>query len=209
MEQTYPFEPIKLPFRPNQLSPYIDTRTILVHYNLLYKTYVTNLNEVLSNHSQLQNLTLMQILSNPNKLPEKDRVKIMRNAGGVYNHEMYFMGLTKRGNTLPNAKLRHAINASFGSFDEFKNKFIAAGLSVFGSGYTWLVANKQGNLMIVITANQETPLEHGLMPILCCDVWEHAYFLQYLNRRAEYLNKFFNIINWNFVETNLILRTNL
>ncbi|NLZ45528.1 MAG: superoxide dismutase [Clostridiales bacterium] len=204
MNRTYPFVPIKLPFKANQLSPYIDARTIMVHYNLLYKNYILKLNEELSKHKSLQDLTLEQLLSNPSKLPEKDRVNIMRYAGGVFNHEMYFMSMGMRGDTLPNAKLRSKINNCFGSFNDFKERFIAAGLAVFGSGYAWLVVDKKDNLMIIITANQETPLEHGLKPIMCCDVWEHAYFLQYLNRRADYLNKFFKIINWNSVEKNLM-----
>ena len=204
MNDTYPFKMMPLPFGVNQLSPYIDGRTVRVHYGRLYRKYVETLNELVSETPELKNKTLEEILSEPEKIPEKKRTKIMRNAGGVYNHQIYFSCLGRRGDTLPPPKLRFALNASFGSFEDFVQKFSEAALSVFGSGYAWLVSGEKGNLMIVTTANQETPLEHGLKPIFCCDVWEHAYFLQYLNQRADYVKSFFNVINWRAAEANLI-----
>lgn len=204
MKRTYPFEPLPLPYRMGQLSPWLNFRTVSVHYNMHYRKYVNDLNTLLKTQPQLWGLSLEEILSQLSALPEGAAGAIMRSAGGVFNHELYFGLMHRSSETLPSSKLRFALGETFGSMEDFRLKFTNACLSVFGSGYGWLAADKNGRLLIVTTSGQETPLEHGLRPILCCDMWEHAYYLQYQNRRDNYISAFFRVINYKAAEASLM-----
>jgi Fe-Mn family superoxide dismutase len=170
----YPFENTPLPYAYNALEPYIDDKTMHLHHDRHLQTYIDNLNAALSTQPQLQNMTLEQLILMAPGLPENVGVPVSRNAGGVYNHRFYFNGMSPSSSRNPLSPLSRAIDQTFGGLNAFKDKFTAAALSVFGSGYAWLVLNEQGKLSIITTPNQDTPLPRGLCPILNIDVWEHA-----------------------------------
>lgn len=191
----YPFINTPLPYDYNALEPYIDEKTMHIHHDRHLETYIKNLNAALEKSPQLQNKTLEQLIRNASGLPCKIRTVIKNNAGGVYNHRFYFEGLSPDSEKEPGEKLLIAINQCFGNFGNFKQEFKATALSVFGSGYAWLVCGR-GGLRIVTTPNQNSPVENGLSPILCIDVWEHAYYLKHYNLRADYIDDWFNVVNW-------------
>ena len=195
MEQ-YPFVNTPLPYDYNALEPYIDDKTMHLHHDRHLQTYIDNLNAALSTQPQLQNMTLEQLILIAPSLPENVGVPISRNAGGVYNHRFYFDGLSPSSSRNPLGPLSSAIDQTFDSFSAFKEKFTAAALSVFGSGYAWLVLDGQGKLRIITTPNQETPLPRSLCPIINIDVWEHAYYLKHYNKRADYIADWYNVVNW-------------
>lgn len=196
----YPFTLLPLPYAYNALEPYIDTWTMHLHHDQHLKAYVENLNKALEKYPQFHDWPLQKLLLNKDQLPAEIRTAVINNGGGVYNHDMYFGLMTPRARKAPSGALLDGINRAFGSFDEFKAKLKAAGLERFGSGWAWLAVNKDGQLVIVSTANQDTVLPLSLCPVLLVDVWEHAYYLKYQNRRAMYIDNWFHVINWTAVE---------
>ncbi len=202
MEQTYPFQPQKLPFGVDRLAPLLDRRTILCHYQLHYKKYISQLNSQLKDLPQLHDIPLAKLLSDPSVIPADSREAVIRSAGGVYNHQIYFGCMGRPGDQLPQPKLRLAIGETFGSFEGFKLKFLQACGQMYGSGYVWLASDSGGKLLIAVTKEQESLPQYGLRPVLCCDLWEHAYYLQYLNDRDLYSRNFFRLINWKAAEAN-------
>ena len=202
-KQHYPFKLIPLPYAYNALEPYIDAQTMELHHDRHLKTYVENLNAVLERHPEYHEWDLQKLLVNVNWLPPDIRTKVRRNAGGVYNHEFFFSHLTSDVGVLK-GRLKDMLDSKYGSFDNFKKEFKTAALAVFGSGYTWLVGDKNGELRIQMTQNQDTPLESGLNPIICIDVWEHSYYLKHHNLRGDYIEDWFEVANWEKAEQNLV-----
>lgn len=194
----YPFEPKPLPYIKEALEPYISEETLHFHHGKHYITYVNKLNEIIKNYPNLQNMTLEQLLIDSNSIPCEIKTAIKNNAGGVYNHELYFACMNHSDCEIPTDRLALAINTAFGSIDNFKAQLSTAAISQFGSGYAWLIlCNNQ--LEILSTPNQDTPISDTVIPLLCIDVWEHAYYLQYQNLRPDYVNNWFNLINWDYV----------
>ena len=191
----YPFEQMPLPFPFGALEPYIDAKTMELHYTRHFKGYVDDLNAVLADCPRLQCCSLEDLLRCGERLPCNVRTSIRRYAGGVYNHAMYFEGLIPGGSQFTGA-LARLIDCSFGSFEQFKTQFSEKAAGVFGSGYAWLVANRMGRLCIVTTANQDTPLPAGFVPLLNLDVWEHAYYLKHFNVRADYIGNWFAVADF-------------
>lgn len=191
----YPFINLPLPYEFNAMEPFIDEKTMCLHHDRHLKTYIDNLNAVLEQKPQLQKFSLEQLIKISAGHNDKLSVSVCRNAGGVYNHRFFFDGLKNPSENFPLCPLTVAIANQFGGFDNFKNEFKAAALSVFGSGYAWLVSDKR-QLKIITTKNQDCPISQKLKPILTIDVWEHAYYLKHYNKRADYIDDWFNIINW-------------
>lgn len=196
MSKTYPFKLENLPYDYNALEPYIDEDTMHYHHDKHLQAYVNNLNSALENHPELHNKTLEDLLKNVNTLPTDIQTKVRNNGGGVFNHNLYFDLMTPNSPKKPVGKLAEAIDAKFGSFDKFKETFKKAALDRFGSGWAWLVADKNNELMVVSTPNQDVPLQLEVKPLLLIDVWEHAYYLKYQNRRGDYIDNFFNVVDW-------------
>lgn len=183
----------KLPYEINALEPHISQKTLEFHYGKHHAGYVTNLNKLIAG-TPFENKSLDEIV-------KTSQGGMFNNAAQVWNHTFYWNCMTPNPKkTAPTGKLMDAIVRDFGSFDAFKEKFINACVTLFGSGWAWLVADKTGKLSIVQTSNAQTPLTEGLKPLLVCDVWEHAYYLDYQNLRANYVNEFWSLINWEFVE---------
>ncbi len=198
------FELQPLPYEKNALEPSIDTETMTLHHDKHEQAYINNLNAALEKAPTLKGKSLEELLSNPKDLPKDLRTTILNNAGGVYNHEFFWHAMDPNGGGKPGANIGDAIEKQFGSFDNFKSEFEKAGLGVFGSGWVWLLSDSKGNLTIATTPNQGTPIPLNKKPIIAIDLWEHAYYLKYQNRRAEYISAFWNIANWNFAEDNYI-----
>jgi Fe-Mn family superoxide dismutase len=189
-----------LPFEYNALEPHIDEQTMRIHHDKHHQTYVTNLNAALENQPLLQQLSLEALLGDLTKVPEAVRTAVRNNAGGHHNHTLFWEWMKPGGAKVPSGALAKEIDAGFGSVDAFKEQFQKAGLARFGSGWAWLVRQKGGKLAIVSTPNQDSPLMDAEHPVLGCDVWEHAYYLKYQNRRADYLSAWWNVVNWSVVE---------
>jgi Fe-Mn family superoxide dismutase len=187
-----------LPYDYNALEPHIDEQTMRIHHDKHHAAYVNNLNAALEKHPDLQNKSVEDLLTNINTIPEAIRTAVRNNAGGHVNHTMFWeiMGPGKGGE--PAGALGDAIKSSFGSFDDFKKQVNDAGVKRFGSGWAWLL-DVGGKLVIESTANQDSPLMEGKKPILGVDVWEHAYYLKYQNRRPDYLAAWWNVVNWDAV----------
>ena len=192
------FELAKLPYAVDALEPYIDAQTMSIHHDKHHQAYVTNLNAAIEKHPELAGKSLEDLLSDLNAVPEDIRMAVRNHGGGTWNHNMFWeiMGPKMQGS--PNGQLTKAIEAAFGSFDAFKTEFEKAATTRFGSGWAWL-AKKGDGLVVVSTANQDTPVSDGLAPILGIDVWEHAYYLKYQNRRPEYISNWWNVVNWDAV----------
>lgn len=188
----------ELPYAHNALEPHIDEETMKIHHGRHHNTYVTNLNNALEGHSDLQGKTLEELISNLDALPENIRGAVRNNGGGHYNHTLFWQIMSPNGGGAPTGELADAINEAFGSFDKFKEDFKNAALTRFGSGWAWLVVDG-GKLVITSTPNQDTPLMEGKTAILGVDVWEHAYYLKYQNKRPDYVDAFFNVVNWDEV----------
>ena len=187
-----------LPYDYNALEPHIDEQTMRIHHDKHHGAYVTNLNAALEKHPQLQQKSVEDLLRNINTVPEDIRTAVRNNGGGHANHAMFWeiMGPAKGG--APSGALADAITSTFGSFDDFKKQLTDAGIKRFGSGWAWLI-DAGGKLVIESTANQDSPLMEGKRPILGVDVWEHAYYLKYQNRRPDYLAAWWNVVNWDAV----------
>lgn len=200
VQEYYKFVNDPLPYPYQAMEPFISIETMYLHHDKLLQNYVDKLNNTLSDYPFLQNFTLEQLLRNLESIPTEIRTAVRHNAGGVYNHRFYFNGLAENPKGQPQGSLAQAIRRQFGTYDEFKEKFSDAALSVFGSGYAWLVSDEGGDLRIITTANQDTPLARNLIPVLNIDVWEHAYFLQCHNQRKNYVEDWFKIVNWEMAE---------
>jgi Fe-Mn family superoxide dismutase len=193
------FELPSLPYSYDALEPNIDARTMEIHHGKHHAGYTNNLNAALEKHPSLAGKAITALLSDLNAIPEDIRGAVRNNGGGYYNHDLFWKMMKPGGGGAPTGKVGEAILAKWGDFDKFKAEFKAAAGSRFGSGWGWLVVNKAGELEITSTPNQDNPVSEGKKPILGVDVWEHAYYLNYQNRRPDYLEAFFNVINWDFV----------
>jgi len=187
-----------LPYPFDALEPHIDARTMEIHHDRHHGTYVTNLNNALKEYPDLQNRTIEDLLRNLNSIPEAIRTAVRNNGGGHYNHTLFWEIMRPGGPAAPSGALADAINATFGNLDNLKAAVKDAGLKRFGSGWSWLVL-ANGQLQVVSTPNQDTPIMEGQIPILGVDVWEHAYYLKYQWRRADYLDAWWNVVNWDEV----------
>jgi len=192
------FELAPLPYPSNALEPHIDARTMEIHHDKHHAAYVTNLNKAVAEFPDLGNKKVEDLVKDLNAVPEKIRTAVRNQGGGHYNHTLFWQLMTKGGGGQPKGELAQAIDKGFGSFSGFKDKFTETATKVFGSGWAWVVMDSSG-LKIEPTPNQDTPLSQGKQPLLGIDVWEHAYYLKYQNRRPEYIAAWFNVINWDFV----------
>ncbi|MBV8532416.1 MAG: superoxide dismutase [Verrucomicrobia bacterium] len=188
-----------LPYPSDALEPHIDAKTMEIHHDKHHQAYITNANNALKDYPNLAAKPVEELVADLSAVPEAIRTTVRNNAGGHANHSFFWLILTQNGGGSPKGKLADAINSTFGNFDQFKEKFQAAGAGRFGSGWAWLVINKAGNLEITSTANQDSPIMEGQKPVLGVDVWEHAYYLKYQNRRPDYLKAVWSVINWDAV----------
>lgn len=194
-----------LPYDYGALEPYIDAMTMEIHYTKHHQAYIDNLNKALENQPELQEKTLAELLQNINALPESVRTAIRNNGGGHYNHSLFWPLMKKNGGGEPKGRTKDLINKTFGNFNTFQERFNAASKSVFGSGWAWLCVAPNGEIKIVPLPNQDSPLSHNMHPIFGLDVWEHAYYLKYQNRRPDYINAWWHVVNWEQVEENYAL----
>ncbi len=197
-----PYELPKLPYAYDALEPHIDARTMEIHYTKHHQAYITNVNNAIKGKPDLENKSVEDLISNLNAVPEDIRTAVRNNGGGHANHSFFWKIMGPKAGGEPSGKLADDIKSTFGSFDAFKEKFAEAGVKRFGSGWAWLIKNKSGKLEIISTANQDSPLMDGNKPILGVDVWEHAYYLNYQNRRPDYLKAWWNVVNWAEVAKN-------
>ncbi|MEI3611699.1 superoxide dismutase [Pseudogracilibacillus sp. SO30301A] len=195
------FELPELPYAYDALEPTIDKETMNIHHTKHHNTYVTNLNNALEGNSDLQSKSIEDLISDLNAIPEDIRTAVRNNGGGHANHSLFWKILSPSGGGAPSGELADKINNKFGSFDNFKEEFEKAAATRFGSGWAWLVVNN-GELEVTSTPNQDSPLMEGKTPILGLDVWEHAYYLKYQNRRPEYAKAFWDKVNWDEVTKN-------
>ncbi len=196
-----PFSLPSLPYPSDALEPHIDKLTMEIHHGKHHATYVNNLNKALESAPELANKSLEELLANNCAIvPEKIRTAVRNNGGGHANHSLFWELMGPKAGGQPSGKLAEAINQTFGSFEKFKEKFTEAALGRFGSGWAWLVKTLSGRLEVSSTPNQDSPLMEGKVPVLGLDVWEHAYYLKYQNRRADYVQAWWNVVNWAAVE---------
>ncbi len=194
--ETYPFVVRPLPYEYDALLPVLDAELMTFHHDKHYKTYVDNLNAALADYPEIQKMSLTELLINIDYLPAAIQGPVRNNGGGVYNHELYFDSMRSPVGQDPAGALAEALNRDFGSYRQWKEKMKQAAVGVFGSGWAWLVSDKSGVLSIVQTPNQNVPDLKDYIPLFLVDVWEHAYYLQYQNRRADYVEGWFGLINW-------------
>ncbi len=197
------FEVPPLPYPYDALEPYIDKQTMEIHHDKHHAAYVANLNAALEKHPELVHKSAEDLLRDLQSVPDDIRTAVRNNGGGHVNHSMFWtiMGPGKGGE--PHGALADALRATFGGFEEFKKLFVDTGLRQFGSGWVWLVRARDGALSVISTPNQDNPLSQGLWPVMGNDVWEHAYYLKYQNRRADYLNAWWNVVDWEAVARRL------
>jgi len=188
-----------LPYPYDALEPYIDAQTMEIHHTKHHQGYVNNLNKALEGYPELQNKSIEELLRGINEIPEAIRTAVRNNGGGHANHSLFWTIMKPNGGGEPSGELAEAIKATFGSFEAFKEKFSAEAAGRFGSGWAWLVVDENGKLQVYSTPNQDSPYMQGHTPILGLDVWEHAYYLKYQNRRAEYIQNWWNVVNWDQV----------
>ena len=188
-----------LPYDYNALEPYIDEKTMRIHHDLHHGGYVSKLNAALEGHAALQSKSIEALLRDLSSVPDNIRTAVRNNGGGHYNHSIFWPTMSPNGGGKPAGKLADAINSTFGSFDQLKEQFNNASATRFGSGWGWLVKNSDGTLAVTSTPNQDNPISHGQHPLLGLDVWEHAYYLNYQNRRPEYIGNWWNVVNWDAV----------
>ncbi|EKN63952.1 superoxide dismutase [Schinkia azotoformans MEV2011] len=189
------FELPQLPYAYDALEPHVDARTMEIHHTKHHNTYVTNLNNALEGNDELLSKSVEEVISNLDAVPEAARTAVRNNGGGHANHSLFWTVMSPNGGGAPTGELADAIAQKFGSFDAFKEEFAKAATTRFGSGWAWLAVNN-GQLEVTSTPNQDSPLMEGKTPILGLDVWEHAYYLNYQNRRPDYVSAFWNVINW-------------
>ncbi len=196
------FELPDLGYGFNELEPYIDTKTMEIHHDKHHATYVTKLNEAIEKHPELKTKTIEELLGDIKSVPEDIRLAVQNHGGGHHNHSFFWVSMKPGGGKEPSGELAQQIKSAFGSIDDFKTKFSEAATGRFGSGWAWLV--KHGNaLEVYSTANQDSPLLEGKTPLLGLDVWEHAYYLKYQNKRPDYIEAFWNVVNWDEVAKRL------
>lgn len=188
-----------LPYAYDALEPHIDARTMEIHHTKHHNTYVTNLNNAIAGQAELEGKTIEQILRSISSVPDNIRQAVINNGGGHHNHSLFWEIMTPGGSQSPTGGLAAALNQTFGGFDAFKTKFSDAAKGRFGSGWAWLVQDQGGALQVMSTANQDSPLMQGHTPLLGLDVWEHAYYLKYQNRRPDYIEAWWNVVNWDQV----------
>jgi superoxide dismutase, Fe-Mn family len=188
-----------LPYAADALEPFIDTQTMTLHHDKHHKAYVDNLNKALADSPKLAELSVEQLVSNIDTVPTQLRRAVCDQGGGHANHSLWWPSLNKNGGNGPAGELAKAINQKFNSFGAFQDQLTKAAVTVFGSGWAWLLLDKNGAIEIAITPNQDSPLMAGKYPIFGIDVWEHAYYLKYQNRRADYVKAYWNVVNWNLV----------
>jgi Fe-Mn family superoxide dismutase len=194
-----------LPYAYDALEPYIDSKTMMIHHGKHHQAYVTNLNKALENYPDLQDKTALDLILDLDAIPEEIRGAVRNHGGGHVNHTLFWTVMAPRSGGAPDGALAEAIDESFGSFDEFKAQFAKAAGGVFGSGWAWLCVGEDG-LFVTSTPNQDNPVSTGVgIPILGLDVWEHAYYLNYQNRRPEYIAEWWNVVDWDAVAGNLAL----
>lgn len=193
----YVLEP--LPYAHDALEPFYDKATLEIHHGKHHATYVSKLNDAVKDHPELQQKPVEELLKDLSAIPEKIRQMVINHGGGTANHNLFWkvMGPQKGGPAT--GKIAEAINSSFGNYDTFKEKFTASAIAVFGSGWTWLVSDRDGKVDLMNTPNQDSPLSKGLKPVLVLDLWEHAYYLKFQNRRPEWISTWWNVVNWDAV----------
>ncbi|MDR0300541.1 MAG: superoxide dismutase [Streptococcaceae bacterium] len=189
----------ELPYAYDALEPFFDEETMRLHHDKHHQAYVNNLNVALEKHSEFETLSVEDLLKDLNVLPEDIRTAVRNNAGGHFNHSLFWKMLAPNAGGLPTGEIAAGITEAFGSFDEFKAQFKAAAVGRFGSGWAWLVLDKAGKLKVTSTANQDNPIMNDEKAVLGLDVWEHAYYLKYRNLRPDYIEAFFSLVNWDFV----------
>lgn len=192
----------RLPYEFGALEPYIDAKTMEIHYTKHHQAYVDNLNKALSEYPALQDKPLSDVLQSLDSLPAKIRTAVRNNGGGHYNHSFFWPLMKKGGGGEPKGKVADDIKQFFGSVTAFQDSFNTAAKGVFGSGWAWLCSDSADKLIIISTPNQDTPLPQNVRPILGLDVWEHAYYLKYQNRRPDYITAWWHVVNWDQVEEN-------
>ena len=192
----------ELPYAYNALEPYIDEKTMHIHHDKHHATYVKNLNDALAGHDDWLAMTVEDVVANLAKVPAEIQTKVRNNAGGHANHSLFWQVMSPKAGGKPMGKIATTIDTAFGSFDQFTEKFNAAALGRFGSGWVWLVVEGT-SLAIVDTPNQDSPISAGKTPVLALDVWEHAYYLKYQNMRIDYVKAWWNVVNWVEVEKRL------
>lgn len=190
----------QLPYAYDALEPYIDAKTMEIHYTKHHQAYIDNLNEALKKHPEIADIPLNALLTNLTQVPEDIRMAVRNNGGGHENHSLFWLWMTHKGGGQAEGQIGTEINKAFGDFETFKKQMSDLAKTRFGSGWAWLVLNKDGNLAITSTANQDTPVSEGAMPLLGIDVWEHAYYLKYQNKRVDYIAAWWNVVNWSAVE---------
>jgi Fe-Mn family superoxide dismutase len=200
----YPYSLPQLPYPYDVLEPYIDKMTMEIHHTKHHQAYINNLNSALEKYSEFHNLELEEILKNLDQLPEEIKTVVRNNGGGHYNHSLFWEIMGPNGGGEPKGKLKEEIEKNFGSFEEFKKLFSETAIKHFGSGWAWLVITSDKKLKVYSLLNQDNPLMNGDIPIMGLDVWEHAYYLKYQNRRAEYVEAWWHVVNWNKIEENLL-----
>jgi Fe-Mn family superoxide dismutase len=191
-----PFTLPPLPYAYDALEPYIDAQTMHLHHDKHHQTYVNNLNAAVAGHPDLAKMSVDDLVANLNAVPEEIRTAVRNQGGGHANHSFWWQCLSRQGGAAPKAELAAEIDRQFGSLAQFQAAFVKASAGVFGSGWAWLTLAPGGKLQIETTPNQDSPLTAGRTPLLALDVWEHAYYLKYQNRRAEYIDGFFHVVNW-------------
>ncbi|GGG30928.1 superoxide dismutase [Lysinibacillus alkalisoli] len=197
------FELPKLPYAVDALEPYLDARTLEIHHGKHHATYVNNLNAALEGHNDLQSKSIREILTHLDQVPEDIRTAVQNNGGGHYCHSLFWESMKPNGGGEPTADIKREIEKYFHTFDNFQDQLSKAAVSRFGSGYGWLVEHN-GQLEVLSTANQNTPLQEGKNPLLIIDVWEHAYYLKYQNRRPEFVTNWWHTIDWDIVNDRLL-----
>jgi superoxide dismutase, Fe-Mn family len=190
------FELPNLPYAYDALEPYVDAQTMQIHHSKHHVAYINNLNAALEKQPALATKSLEELLGDLNAVPEDIRMVVRNHGGGTYNHNLFWVFMSPKGGGEPKGALAKAIEAAFGNYTTFKENFEKAANTRFGSGWAWLSVKQGGGLVVTSTANQDSPLSEGLRPILGIDVWEHAYYLKYQNRRPEYVSNWWNVVNW-------------
>ncbi|HAX52283.1 superoxide dismutase [Muricomes intestini] len=202
MNEHYKFFNFPLPYAYDAMEPYIDEKTMWLHHDRHLQTYIDDLNAALYEYPQFQSWSLETLLGNIPKLPQDIQTDVKNSGGGVFNHRFYFSNLLNPAPAQPTGQLKEAINKKYGNYQHFKEQFKKAASSVFGSGYAWLVVDDAGQLKIITTKNQDTPIPLEMCPVLNIDVWEHAYYLKHYNLRNDYIDDWFQVINWDNANKN-------
>lgn len=191
----------QLPYDYTALEPHIDARTMEIHHTKHHQAYIDKLNAALDQHPEIRERSLEDLLKNLEQVPEDIRTVVRNNGGGHLNHSMFWKMMAPNAGGTPTGEIAEKITNKFGSFDQFKETFVNAGITRFGSGWAWLSLDQSNELQVHSTANQDNPIMEGMKPLLGVDVWEHAYYLNYQNRRPDYLNAWWNVVNWNEVNS--------